>query len=190
VTDIPSKGLLHQLVEVLQALASSQDLLIQKVRSARLETSGLQSAPSPGSLVPAAWDADASRAQTPERSTLNLRLVANHSAMISTETVQATPHLAMSSGVTSTHVDRGPSIVIVDQPDAMSSFDPPNEMSPPVEVDHVGFSTPPPNQTSGHEPLHRNVGDSQHTNRDYNFFDELDAKLADLTDDDSASDVT
>jgi ubiquitin len=178
VSDISSKGLLPQLIDVLHALTDGHESLARKVRDARLEytrysvpivESGLQVEP----------------ADT------RLSVGTSAHASIGVRRKPATKKVVLDTGETSVngfgngHVpepSNGASSVPVKAtvPEAVAPPD------PAAIVSHAGtpaeLSSEPSARTDGVNSARHGETTTAPVNRDYNFFDELDARLADRQD--------
>jgi len=177
-SDVPSEGLLPQLIDLLYALTEGQKLLSSKVRDARVEHTRRST-----SLV---------ERQNDSFDDLGASGTASRNALLTTRE-SPTDNDAWDAGQTSPNafsngsppepnmgVITAPANAMV--PEERSSSDP-----PAVTVTHAGPAGDPSSethvQTDRLDPAHL---DGEETaaplNRDYNFFDDLDARLAGLDD--------
>jgi hypothetical protein len=174
----PSNGLLPQLVDVLQALAESQQLLTDRIRRAHLELVG-----GPSSRVEESW-----QAPPLDRESAAIPLVvtgpipagdmrepfARDSSELSIESTGVPSNSASNRGI-----EVG-SITFNDQEMAA----PPNTQTKAT----TSFAEPEanpsatPNQPNDLRTTRRDEPSTKHEDRSYNFFDELDARLAGLGD--------
>jgi hypothetical protein len=179
VTDFSSKGLLPQLIDVLHALTEGQDLLSRKVREARLEhyrhtdpvvEGSVQTEPSnplaPPTVVGTGPDGSiGSRRELPPD---NMEIGGGPASVNDfgngpwPEPGIGASAVPVSSTIPETSSLSNPPTTMVTFEDAPA--DVPNETS--VQTD---WPAAPPSETT-----------TASLNRDYNFFDELDARLADL----------
>jgi hypothetical protein len=180
--DVSSKGLLPQLIDVLHALTEGQKLLSLKVRDARLGRSV--------HVIPITEG----RRQTAHSDLAGLRpfVGTNQTAAIGTRQVQPPKVTAeLSMGSTSTNGLGDGSL-----PDPIEASAAPMSMAVPVEaaplpspseatVTDTSTGTDLLNETSARtdrlfDPVLPNGATGAPLNHDYNFFDELDSRLADL----------
>ena len=172
-----SRGLLPQLVDVLRALTDSQTLLVQRVRRACLEDEG-GPLPSVEELSEPALD--------PSRTARSLVMTdptpRDQGEQLPAASVQVTTPSALDFAALASHQGAGAATVTADGPE---EFTPP----PRTATTTTGFVVGPDanrNETSQHpawpEPSRQGEPGHETATRDYNFFDELDAKLAGLPD--------
>jgi hypothetical protein len=155
VTDISSKGLLPQLIDVLRALAEGQDLLVRKIRDANLENS-YSSVHVVDRYPQAEVDNGESRGPT--------------SAICSENGSSYEPGIKATGGRGPATAPGGPPLpnpLTETRTDVGPPADLSSEMSPRTE----GLNSARPGDTT------TGMGTGNHN---YNFFDELDARLADL----------
>jgi hypothetical protein len=183
VTDVPSKGLLPQLIDVLHALTEGQELLSLKVRDARLEHSR--------HMIPVIEG----RSQTAHSDLAGSRtfVSTNHTATIGIRQDQPPTETAeLGAGPTSANgfgngslprpiIGVSPAPVSVTVPEAVAP--PPNP--PAAIVTHAGTGGDLSSETSVWtdrfiDPARPSEATMASLNHDYNFFDELDSRLADL----------
>ena len=180
--DISSKGLLPQLIDVLQALTEGQESLSRKVRDARLEYTC-----HPAPDVERYPQAEPSDFVAPRSF-----VVTSPNASIEIRRESPTDNVELGAGPTSDNgVGNGslsePSIgvsaapVSVTVPEAASPSNPPAPI-----VTHAGTPADLSSEMSARTDRLNSARPGETTtaplNRDYNFFDELDARLADLQD--------
>jgi hypothetical protein len=180
VTDFSSKGLLPQLIDVLNALTEGQELLSRKVREARLEHYGHMEPVADG------------RRQSEKSHLLTLRTFVGTGSDASIGTRKEPPSDRMEIGADLTSVDgygHAPWL----EPSSRASAAPdtstvPEATSPPnlpaVIATYAATPADVPSETSVQTDWPDPAPPSETTpaslNRDYNFFDELDARLAGL----------
>ncbi len=181
-TDISSKGLLPQLIDVLHALTEGQELLSRKVRDARLEQT-CHSAPVV-ERCPQAEPSDFASPRSFEVASLN--------ASIGVRREPPTDNVELGAGLTSVNgFGNGslpePSIGVSAAPASATIPEAASPSNPPAAiVTHAGTHADLSSETSARTNWLNSAGPGETTtapaNRDYNFFEELDAKLADLQD--------
>ncbi len=188
VTDIRSKGLLPQLIEVLHALTEGQESLSRKVRNARLEHSchltpvverfpqteppdfaGPRSfnGASPAAFIGTLQDSPSGNVELGARPTSIESFSKGSSAAPSIESSTA----PISATVPDAAVPSGPSAAHVTHADTLT------DLSSETFARTDWLNSVRPCGTN-----------AELLNRDYNFFDALDARLADLKDADPAGD--
>ena len=181
--DVPSKGLLPQLIDVLHALTEGQELLSRKVRDARLEHachSSLAAERRPDD-TPSDFAAQHVLVGTSPIASLGIR--------------QGTPknNVELGAGPTSVNGNGNgngngslpePSTGISATPVSATVPVASSPSNPPAAiVTHAGTPADPSSETTRTDwlnsarPIETNTAP---LNRDYNYFDELDARLADL----------
>jgi hypothetical protein len=143
--EMPPQGLLPQLVDVLEALADSQQLLARRVRTACLEQSG--------GPVPVVEELPPSPASG--FALQSVKLISRNDDSVATLAVAPTEQAAAVDPLPQAPAPRA------DNHDSASSAMP-------------GLALP--------DVTRRAATGAEPESRDYNFFDELDATLADLTD--------
>lgn len=182
-THTSSKGLLPQLVEVLQALADSQELLMHKVRDVRLENMGVHSAApeSPGSE--ASPGRKPARAHTPARVVWNPAPPHERTELFSSRNTEATQLGAEADSILVHRVVESP--IVNDLPDVATSLEASRATRAPVEGVQNALHKMRLQQPSGSETTRQSVADALNAKRDYNFFDELDIRLGDLSSSDT-----
>jgi len=166
-TEVPSRGLLPQLTDVLYALTDSHRLLLFKLRSVHLEHEA----------VPP-W---ADEHETPHAEFLDV-VDRRPSAVVEPLTVTASlaheaVHLPQFEEADLVRADRPMHVDTV-----AAATQPADEEVHLGEIESMHRPTPTRldfPHTQGTEPL-----DSESSNRNYNYFDELDARLAHLGNDD------
>jgi|GEM_PF-4945028 len=181
VTGISSEGLLPQLIDVLHALTEGQELLSRKVRNARLEyTSRSTLVERCPQVEPSDFAAPRSLVGTSPNASIGIR--------------QEPPTDNIESGAGPTSVNGfgngsspEPSIgasaapISATVPEAASPSNPPATI-----VTHADTPADLSNETPARTDWLNSAGLGETTrapsNRDYNFFDELDARLAGLQD--------
>lgn len=182
VTDISSKGLLPQLIDVLHALTQGQELLSRKVRDARLEHS-LHSATTierrpqaepvddPSSRVSRSPDGSTEVHGIPP--TTKGELGAGHTSI---DVVGNAPSPEPAGG-TATAPEIASAV-----PDSTSRSDASESIATPsgVVADASSEASAPHNELNSAQPAETTI--KEPLKRDYNFFDELDARLAELKD--------
>ncbi len=180
--DLSSKGLLPQLIDVLHALIEGQESLSHKIRDLRLEYT-CQSAP----VVERCPEAEPSEFAAPPSF-----VGTSPSGSIEIRRELPTDNVEMGAGPTSDNSfgngsSPEPSIgvsaapVNVTVPEAESSSNPPAPI-----VNHAGTPADLSSETSARTDWLNSAQPGETStvplNHDYNFFDELDARLADLQD--------
>ncbi len=179
--DIPRGGLLPQLIDVLNALTEGQELLSRKVRDARVERSYQSGTLAERSEHSEPSDSDARRASTVTGTNASIGIRPDrtsdemHSGAWGPTSGDDSGNA--SSPDQSTSVSAAPVSATV--PAASPSIPPPPIVTDPGLPDDLSSESPPADALNSAQP-----GDttSEPLNRDYNFFDELDARLADLPD--------
>ena len=180
VADFSSKGLLPQLIDVLHALTEGQELLSRKVREARLEHYRHTEPVADGRL-----QSEPSHLLTPRTF-----VGTDPHASIGTRREPRSDNMEIDVGPTSVN-DFGngpwldPSIGASTAP--VTSTDPEATSPPTPPAAIVTYADTPADvpteasvQTDWPDPAPPNGTTTASLNRDYNFFDELDARLADL----------
>jgi hypothetical protein len=181
VTDIPSKGLLPQLIDVLHALTEGQELLSSKVRDARLEHSchsatvverrpQAEPADDPSSRVSRSPDGSIGVHGSPPTS--NIELDAGPTSKIDGGGDASSPEPA---GGTAT----APETALI--PETASRSDASETTATPSSMD-AGTPSEASARNNGLNSAQPVETTKASLNRNYNFFDELDARLADLKD--------
>jgi len=182
VSEASSKGLLPQLTDVLHALTGSHALLLSTLQSVRLEhmclvapVVGLIGEPSdraPGDDVIVGWP---SRFET----------TTSHTSEAAEAIDEAEPGASWSQ-IAAVDSDTGtePVVAATDVADVVATL-----LSPASAemVCHIGdsgavVSRQPPSPREKREPEGVSAGGADSEDRNYNFFDELDARLAGLGD--------
>ena len=182
VTDISSKGLLPQLIDVLLALTQGQESLSRKVRDARLEDTCRSTPVAERCPQAEPSDFDALGAFVSTSSNASIELRREHP----TDSVDLGTGPTSLNGVangslpeSSGGVSAAPVSATV--PNAASPSNP-----PAATVTHGGTPADLSSETSARKDWLTSARPADPTtaplNRDYNFFDELDARLADLQD--------
>ncbi len=180
-TDMSDKGLLPQLIDLLHALTEGQEMLSRKVRDAALE----------GTRRPAAVDGRWAQTEPSDPAVPGSYLGVSLNASGRTRREPPTDDVAVDAGRTSvgafgdaplpkTNLDGSAAPVSAAAPQATSP-------SSPAAGVATRATTPDLSETStGTDRLNSRVPGGETSmspsNRDYNFFDELDARLADLQD--------
>jgi hypothetical protein len=184
VTDVSTKGLLPQLTDVLRALTDSHALLLSKIQSVRLEQI---SAVHP--VVEVHGEFSRFQVDLPTQSMVSTTT----SPMI--EVPEAVHHEA-GTGASSSQIESsefeissGAHLAAINDTDhMMTSPSPAAEVAPPhddsVPSVSVGGASPPDEREAQQEQ----ATDVDSENRNYNFFDELDARIAGLGDAESTED--
>ena len=176
-TEGSSKGLLPQLTDVLHALADSQELLLCKLRSVRLERE-----------VAVGWDVDLEEPHPEFLEVVDQRPSAVVEPLPATASLvrKVTPVLEI-EGTDAVNA-HGAGLVVTAPGRAPLARDdaPPEEM----EDVHTPASAPPQGVHSvlGAQPSDTDSlrAEDEAANRNYNYFDDLDARLAHLGDDEPA----
>jgi hypothetical protein len=166
VNETSSPGLLPQLIDLLRALADSQELLTQRVRSAHLELLG-NHPPSDTDSLPG-WQTNRS-VVSPVGPVLRDRDTLHDG----TEMTVGPPRPNDDPIVSSTSAQEG---AAVDRSGASPS-DRPLVAAAHMEEQSVPTSSVPPERD---EDTGQDTAGAARIDRDYNFFDDLDARLADL----------
>ena len=162
-TEIPSKGLLPQLTDVLHALADSHELLLSTLRSLRLENEALLH-----------W---ADEHETPHAEFLDV-VDRRSSVVVESLTAPASNaheavHLPEVNSADLMHANR-PAFVDTAAASALPVFD-------EVRLDEFETMHPPaPLRPDAAHVVNGEPVDAESSNRNYNYFDELDARLAHL----------
>lgn len=173
----PSKGLLPQLVEVLYALADSQELLTNRIRTAHLELLGVHPTHGAGSsrvLPPNPGAPDA----------LPLAATAQIPAQCDGELFN--PRSGLSTGPSGVPTDSNSNFgpegdgIISNDSEMITPPDKPTETATFVQERDPVQAAPP--QADRPQETQREEKSIEAGVRSYNFFDELDARLADLAD--------
>lgn len=183
----PSKGLLPQLVDVLYALADSQELLAHRIRTAHLEFLGVhpsgcdESWPSP-TLSPrrSAEFPLVTPDSIPARAILEQPFPESSEFSVepSGDPTDSNSDLAVGSGVTLNEAELvTPPVSPTETPMPVPEHDAPQNASP--RQPHDPQITPP-----------RDAPTIEPGEVSYNFFDELDSRLADLGDSGNGSPET
>ncbi len=187
-TDTSAKGLLPQLTEVLYALSDSHELLLRKLQSVRLEHMGgdhlsIEESPRAQALADAEQRGPALVEMTIDATTDASR--ASPSDEIG-ETTQLTPtwlgptEFDSSSGVTAESVTGQ-----IDTSVPPGSVTEADVLVPSHERDAAATSQAPiPTEPS---TAHSDPPAAEPTQRNYNFFDDLDVRLTSLTNPESES---
>ncbi len=180
--DISSKGLLPQLIDVLHALTEGQKALLRKTRDASLEYT-CHSAPD----VERCRQAEPSDFVTPRflvGTSLNASLETRREPPMDNVELGAGPNSDNSFGngsLSGRSIDVAAAPVSMTVPEAES----PSNPAAPI-VARAGTPTDLSSEMSARTDLLISARPGETTtaplNRDYNFFDELDARLADLQD--------
>jgi hypothetical protein len=181
-TDISAKGLLPQLIDLLHALTEAQEVLRRKVRDAGLEYTGR----------PAAVDGRWAQTEPSDSAVPGSFLGASPNAAVGIRRELPTDDVEVVAGRTSVggfgndplpkpSIDASAAPVSATAPQATSPSSPPAVMATPAvtPADLSETSTRTDRLNSGMSGGETSTAPS---NRDYNFFDELDARLADLQD--------
>ncbi len=181
-TEISFKGLLPQLIDVLHALTEGQELLSRKIREARLEGTCDSS-----SVVERCLQAEPSDFAAP-RSFVGT----SPSASIGIDRESPTDDVEPGGGTTTVNGFGNGSLA---EPNTGASAAPvcatipeaaPPSSPPAATVTHAGTSADLLSETSARIDWLNSTLPGEATrapsNRDYNFFDELDARLADRQD--------
>lgn len=172
----PSKGLLPQLVEVLYALADSQEILTDRIRIAHLEFLGIHPRDGAGSSRPIPLSPLGPPERPPIATTQtpapgDAELFTPEPSALSTES-SANPAESTSSASSE---DSGG---IINDPEVVAPSNMPIETATSIgQSDGSQSATPITDEvwvTRRDEPT------TQQGDRSYNYFDELDARLADL----------
>ena len=182
VSHLPSKGLLPELIDVLHALTEGQELLTRKVRDATVEH-GCHSVPvvercrraessdCDARRTSVVTSANASVGMRSERTSDKTELGARGSTSVDNSGNGSLPEPSMGDSAAPVNATvHAPSPSIPPLP-IVTDVGSPNHLShgTPVRADEL-------NSAQSDETT------SESLNRDYNFFDELDARLADLPD--------
>ena len=196
VTEVSTKGLLPQLTDVLHALTGSHSLLLGTIQSVRLEhisavVSVVEKSRECSDGAPCG-DVDAGWASSVERTT-SRRL----------ETAGPVPLDEVESSASSSRNDSGefdtspePAVTATDVSDEVATLPSPasaeigpsdrNSVAAVLRQDPSVLRQDPSQREEHEAPEVRGVAESE--NRNYNFFDELDTRLAGLRDAGSAGD--
>lgn len=177
-----SKGLLPQLTEVLLALTASHELLLRKVRTVQLERTD--------DLAPAQWRGAKSAVPTPMPIAVPVAILPGSKPL-------ATAVLPLPRGVSiagDPPIPAGRPMLPAGRPmlvDARAIASTPAPLSAPPETGSVEPTTvgPPAALSRSRLVAQSGSGDEPSRDRDYNYFDELDARLADLGNPDPAINV-
>jgi hypothetical protein len=175
VTQVSSKGLLPQLVDVLRALTDSQTLLAQRVRRACHEHEGGHCPAVAGALPGPTLDPSRQThtivATNPTRAGMQGERLPEHP-------VQETAPRAFDTAAATSHPDVGAATVAADRPEgcvsASLTIEATTAFNDDLDARARATSLPPP----WPEPTGPEVPGRSAATRDYNFFDELDDKLA------------
>ena len=184
-TDASTRGLLPQLTEVVRALSDSHALLLSKIQTVRLEQ------------ISAAYPAAEMLGETSER-----RMDQRTQSLVDTTTspIMEVPGAAqayeMESGASSGRIVSSGFQTSPDHPIAATdaadhtvmSPAPPAEIATPRDDLVASVSVPSSLVPDGREAEQPDPTDAESENRNYNFFDELDARLAGLGDAESTGD--
>ncbi len=182
VTDISSKGLLPRLIDVLHALTEGQELLSRKVRDARLEyTCHSATVVERCSLAkPSDFAAPRSIVGTSPNASIGIR----REPPADNVELGAGPTSANGFGngsLPEASIGFSAAPVGATVPEAASPSNPPAAI-----VTHAGTPADLSSETSARTDWLNSARPGETTtaplNRDYNFFDELDARLSDLQD--------
>lgn len=181
VSDPPSKGLLPQLIDVLHALTEGQELLSRRVREARLDHNG-----DSGPVVERCGQAEPSDAGSPPSfvgSNPNASIEIRQERTSNTAELVAGPISPNDSGNGSSPE---PSISAYAASVSAPVLEAAAPSSPPPAMTDVGtpadLSSEPSDPTDRIDSAPPVETTTASLNRDYNFFDELDSRLADLQD--------
>ncbi len=182
VSHLPSKGMLPQLIDVLHALTEGQELLSRKVRDATVEQ-GCHSVPvvercrraessdSDARRTSVVTSPNASVGMRSERTSDKTELGARESTTVDDSGNGSSPEPNMGASaapVIATVHAPSPSIP---QPPIVADAASPDDLSRDTSVRADELNSAQSGEMT-----------SESLNRDYNFFDELDARLADLPD--------
>jgi hypothetical protein len=187
VTDTSTQGLLPQLTDVLRALTDSHVLLLSKIQTVRLEQ------------ISAAYPVVEMLGQTSEPP-VDLR--AQSVVDTTTSPVMEVPDAvqiyevessASSSGIESSEIETRPTppVVAAHAADHMVMSQPPAPAEIATSQDNLvpSVSVPSPSPPLDQRKAEQaDPTDAESENRNYNFFDDLDARLAGLGDAESAGD--
>jgi hypothetical protein len=186
VTDASTKGLLPQLTDVLRALTESHALLLNKIQGVRLAQI---SAVYPLVEIP--------REFSSSQANLGTRSIIDAVTSPNIEGPEAVQIHDVESGASSNRIassefetSPGPVIAEIDVADHMMTSPLPAsvEIAPPHDDLAAAVSVRSPLPPDGREAQRTGPPDAEPENRNYNFFDELDARLAGLGDAESAGD--
>jgi hypothetical protein len=185
VTDVSTKGLLPQLTDVLRALTDSHALLLSKIQNVRLEQI---SAVYP--VVEVHGEFSRSQVDLPTQSIVSTTTspiievpeAVRHEAGTGASSSQIdSSEFEMSSGAHLAATDDTDHMMTSPSPAAAEVATPHDDSVPSVSA---GWALPPDEREAQQEP----ATDVDSENRDYNFFDELDARIAGLGDEESTED--
>lgn len=183
----PSKGLLPQLVEVLYALADSQERLTSRIRTAHVELLGVHPADGAGSSFRAPPLNPGGPAELPVVSTPQVparevgELFTSGRSGLSTESSADPGESTSIPGI-------GGSGAFLNDPEVVAPPNMPTEITTAVNQHDVSQQATP----SQPDDLRARQDETtiERGDRSYNFFDELDARLADLRNAENASEET
>jgi hypothetical protein len=189
-TDVSTKGLLPQLTDVLHALADSHALLLSKIQSVRLEH--ISADYSEVEMIE-----ESSGAALGDEVDLVSPTLVDQKTSPKLEVPGAIPideveSSRSSNRIASSEFETSPSraVAATDQADQVATS--PSPASAEMVTPHgdlvATVSTQTPSLPDGSEAQHVDPAGAGSENRNYNFFDELDARLAGLGDAESAGD--
>jgi hypothetical protein len=177
VTDISSKGLLPQLIDVLHALAEGQELLSRKVRNARLEHNDHMTLFVQTCRQSEFSDFAGPRPFVGNGPTTSIGTLRGHPSDNVELGAGPTSIESFSNGSSPESIGSSAVSASATVPEAASPSNP-----PAASVTHAGAAPETPARTDWLNSVPPGETTTAPLNRDYNFFDALDAKLADLQD--------
>ena len=173
----PSKGLLPQLVEVLSALADSQELLTNRIRTAHLELVSIHLTDGAGS-----WRAlplnPGGPTELPVVATAHIP-APEVGELFTPDRNRLSTQSSTDPGVSVSNRDIEGWCVILNDPEVVAPPNMATEITTSVHQHDVAQQATP-SQADDLRVTRRNDTTIESGDRRYNFFDELDAQLADL----------